>query len=466
MVQVKIKMEKDFLIMINIFLGKNGEFSGKIKYTLDNNEEYEVYRNFSKKNPSIYDSLGNDISKNYKIDKTYGNMFFEEQTKTSEELFNMAMVINQKEVELDGKRQNVLIQKASNIMATGEDDVSYSKIISKINKRQAEEIGTDKSPTKPLYNFKKNIEELTNKKKEIEEILPLQYGIEEEKEGLKAKLNDAEKELEVMQEMQVMQNQMKIEEEKLKISSEQIEELKNKADIEKEKLDNTEIEEIDKKTSKTLYITPLLLTIIAIILYILNQKIISLITFAVDVVSIIAIFTLKLKENKQNKKNIEEKDIETNSIRRKIEELENEISEKEEIVRVKKQEIEAKEKEIKENINNRFLGVQDIDNILKENIDANNIIEQQRFINELRLNLAELDMQKEKILIDVENISVIEEKLENQKEELEKLINYNKAINIAKEAIEKAYIQMKENITPTFTVNLSNTIKNITKRKI
>lgn len=452
--------------MISILLGTNGEFSGKIKYELDNNEEYEVYRNFSKKNPSLYDKLGNDISKNYKVDKTYGNMFFEEQTKTSEELFNMAMVINQKEVELDEKKQNVLIQKASNILATGEDDVSYSKIIAKLNKRQAEEIGTDKSPTKPLYNFKKSIEELTNRKKEIQEILPLQYEIEEKKEGLKAKLNDTEKELKVMQEMQVIQNQMKIEEEKVKISLEQIEELKSKVNTEKEKLDNIKITKKEKKISKALYIIPLLLTIVSIILLILNQKIISLITFAVDVVSLIAIFTLKLKENKQNKKNIEEKDIERNSIRRKIEELENEISEKEQIIGIKEQEIKAKEEEAKENIKNRFLGVQDIDSILKGNIDANNIIEQQKFINELKLNLAELDMQKEKILKDAENISVIEEKLENQKEELEKLINYNKAINIAKEEIERAYIKMKENITPTFTVNLSNTIKNITKRKI
>ena len=31
------------------------EFSGKIKYTLDNGKNYEVFREFSKKNPKIYD---------------------------------------------------------------------------------------------------------------------------------------------------------------------------------------------------------------------------------------------------------------------------------------------------------------------------------------------------------------------------------------------------------------------------
>ena len=49
--------------MISICLGKNGEFSGKISYELDNKKELEVYRNFTKKNPQIFDKEANDISK-------------------------------------------------------------------------------------------------------------------------------------------------------------------------------------------------------------------------------------------------------------------------------------------------------------------------------------------------------------------------------------------------------------------
>lgn len=108
------------------------EFSGKINYELDNGEEIEVYRNFTKKNPQIFDKNANDISKNFTIDKTNGNKFFYEQTGVDEELFNMSMVIHQQEVILDNKSQNTLIQKASNIMLTGEDDVSYNKILRKV----------------------------------------------------------------------------------------------------------------------------------------------------------------------------------------------------------------------------------------------------------------------------------------------------------------------------------------------
>lgn len=109
-----------------------GEFSGKISYELDSGEEFEVYRNFTKKNPQIFDKNANDISKNFMIDKTEGNKFFFEQTKVDEELFNMVMVIHQQEVRLDSKSQNTLIQKASNIMLTGEDNVSYQKVLRKI----------------------------------------------------------------------------------------------------------------------------------------------------------------------------------------------------------------------------------------------------------------------------------------------------------------------------------------------
>lgn len=91
-----------------------------------------MYRNFNKKNPQIFDKNANEISKEFEIDKTEGNKFFYEQTKVDEELFNMSMVIHQQEVALDQKSKGTLIQKVSNIMLTGEDSVSYKKILRKI----------------------------------------------------------------------------------------------------------------------------------------------------------------------------------------------------------------------------------------------------------------------------------------------------------------------------------------------
>ena len=58
----------------------NDVFSGKIKYTLDNSESFEVYREFKKKNPIIYNEKQEDISNKFQMDKTKGIDFFAEQT--------------------------------------------------------------------------------------------------------------------------------------------------------------------------------------------------------------------------------------------------------------------------------------------------------------------------------------------------------------------------------------------------
>ena len=114
---------------------EDGEFSGKVLYELDNKKEFEVYRNFTKKNPQIFDKNANDVSKEFTIDKSEGNKFFYEQTKGDEELFNMVVVVHQQEVKLEPKLQNTLIQKASNIMLTGEDNISYQKVLRKIEQK-------------------------------------------------------------------------------------------------------------------------------------------------------------------------------------------------------------------------------------------------------------------------------------------------------------------------------------------
>ena len=53
-----------------------GEFSGKIAYELDNGENFEVYRNFTKRQPQIFDKNARDISKEFTNDKNYGNKYF------------------------------------------------------------------------------------------------------------------------------------------------------------------------------------------------------------------------------------------------------------------------------------------------------------------------------------------------------------------------------------------------------
>ena len=69
-----------------------------------------------------------------------------DQTGVEEELFTKTIVSMQNEVKLEEKEQGSLLQKLSNLVTTGEDSVSYQKIMNKLNKRQLEEIGTRKKP--------------------------------------------------------------------------------------------------------------------------------------------------------------------------------------------------------------------------------------------------------------------------------------------------------------------------------
>lgn len=76
------------------------EFSGKIEYELDNKEQYEIYRDFKKKNPQIFNGKMEDVSKEFNIDKNKGNLFFYDQTNIDEELFLSTLVVNQTETKL------------------------------------------------------------------------------------------------------------------------------------------------------------------------------------------------------------------------------------------------------------------------------------------------------------------------------------------------------------------------------
>ena len=90
------------------------EFSGKITYTLDNEKSFEVYREFKKKNPKIFNENLEDISSSFKNDKTKGIEFFEEQTLIDEETFVSTSVIEQEETKLSKTSQANIIQRIGN----------------------------------------------------------------------------------------------------------------------------------------------------------------------------------------------------------------------------------------------------------------------------------------------------------------------------------------------------------------
>lgn len=63
------------------------DFSGKLEYELDNQEKYEIFRDFRKKNPKIFNEKMEDISKEFNIDKSKGNEFFMNKQKWMKRYF-------------------------------------------------------------------------------------------------------------------------------------------------------------------------------------------------------------------------------------------------------------------------------------------------------------------------------------------------------------------------------------------
>ena len=179
------------------------EFSGKINYTLDNGNKYEVFREFSKKNPKIYNSNLEEISKQYNIDKNKGNQFFYDQTKIDETLFLSTNIVEQNESVLDSNSQNLLTQKIANILSSGEDNVSYKKVMEKLSKKLIEEVGTERTVGRPINEVTEKIKEIKLKKEELNNCSSINEEIKENKKYILEEIKNIENEINLNKDIKI-----------------------------------------------------------------------------------------------------------------------------------------------------------------------------------------------------------------------------------------------------------------------
>ena len=161
-------------------------------------------------------------------------------------MFLATSVAMQQEVKIGKNEQNILIQKISNLLETGEDNISYKKAVDKLNKMQLDKIGTERSREKPINIIKKNIYNIEEKINELKKYENIQYEIEDEKNSLKNNLKEKEIKNELLKEIKINNEKNNLENEKIKIKEKIVEENKNKINIIKnnlEKINNKIIEE-------------------------------------------------------------------------------------------------------------------------------------------------------------------------------------------------------------------------------
>ena len=426
----------------------NEEFSGKINYVLDNKNEYEVYREFKKKNPKIFNSNLEDISKDFNIDKTKGNQFFYDQTGLDEATFTTSVITKQGEVKLDDKSQNNIIQKISNILGTGEDTNSYSKIISKLKKKLNDEVGTSNTKEKPINTVEKRINELSIEKEKLEAYQSEQFEIEEEIRKIKLDIVDNKERLETLKTANIKLETIKSEEGKINVLKKlnedtklEIEQLKNES---KEKINSLKTNKITLRDKIIIFI---LIIISAIMFIFLRNKYIAILP---TLISILYITFIAIKINR-NKSELKE---EKRKYKDKINNANSKAKAQIEEIKTIENDYNQKSNEIYKQYN------------IKENED---VIQE---INSLQSKINEKTLKLHTTEIDYNNINPKLEKLINIEEELESLLNDRKdlkqksyEIKKAIETLEMAYKKMKEEITPKFTEKLSDTIKNVSNNK-
>ena len=470
------------------------EYSGKLTYELDNGNNYEIYREFNRKNPKIFNENGEDISKEFNIDKNKGSEFFFEQTQISEEMFLATSIAMQQEVKIEKGSQNILIQKISNLVDTGEDNISYKKAVEKINKIQLDKVGTGRSREKPINIIEKNIEKNQQKINELKKYENIEYEIEEEKNKITINLEKNEIKNNLLKEIKILKEKNNLENEKIKIKEKILEENKNKINEIKNKIEKINKKYLEEKNNKNnseekyeknklnkklkiIFILLILINILWIIFIpkIIENKIIKYI-FLLTVPTFL-IFSVFLKNKLKNKiKNIEKnKNENLEKIKLEIINLENE----EKIYKNNLEQIinEINNIKIENNNKNNFeenklinkyeknIEKYEINNLLRtENINEKiYLLENQ--INNSKLEINKLELKKENIGPELEKLASIEEELFSFKEQYKNLQKTNESIELVKQLLAKAYENMKNNVSPVFTKKLSSNISKITKGK-
>lgn len=465
------------------------EFSGKLKYELDNGKVYEVFRDFKKKNPKIFNENMEDISNQFSTDKTSGIQFFSEQTGVGEELFLSTFVSNQQEIRLQKNEQNILIQKISNLVGTGEDNVSYKMAIDRINRRQLEEIGTMRTREKPINILERRIMELEQEKQNLQKYEIMQYEVEEKENEIIKDIDNLENQTKFLNELKTLFENENIEKEKIElkqnIKKQNIEKIKQiDAQIDELQLENKDInklvEEKNNKKNKANNIgkKTFMLFIIIILLNILQMVYLksNIAKYTILGISIIIflILTFRLLKKKKNiKKNLQkEQEIKKKYeiFQEKIKLLQNEIQ----ILEKNNQEIENEiiknRQEIEQNTlykKNQILKSYPelkITDIPEKDIQIKMQTTQDEIANK-KIVLHTLEIDKNNIIPNIEKLAKVEEQYANyieQKKELEKL---NTSMLLAKEILQNCYEEMKHTITPKFTDNLSKNISQITNNK-
>lgn len=437
-------------------------FSGKISYELDNGENYEVFRDFKKKNPVIYDNNKQDISLSFPVDKIKGIDYISSQINLDEDTFKNTVVIGQNDIKIGKSAQNGIIQKISNIVSAGDENISFMKSLDKINKSQIESVGTDRTKEKPINVVNDKIDKLKKSKEKIENYKDFLSENDTNVKIIEEKIEGEELKL-------LLYRIIKDNNQKSKIKKGEIDAITNIRDEDIEKINELD-DKIDKgakadlrnkKKSVVLPIMLILLFVIAsIVLFVLKVNIIIPISLiALSGATLIADIISRTIFNKNKKKKLKELEELEKDIEKEISILKGNIKARQTEIDKKQEEIKEAENEINRIVMNDFEDKLDSDFIenafeLNDDVLESNINEKNDIINNLKIEKGAKQGQKELMLKEIGDLSKVQEQLDRLEEEKESLKSLNNSYNIAKEGLQNAYENIRNSLSPLFTDKL------------
>lgn len=467
------------------------DFSGSVKYTLDNNLKYEVFRNFKKKNPVIYDENKNDISKLFKSTKN-GIDFLEEQTGIDKVTFQNSGISYQKLVVLDEKEKSQMVQKMTNLVSTGEENISYNNLLKKLSNRQIEEIGTSRTKKRPINDIEEALLKLEKEKQEI-------YNTREKKNKIILDRKEVQNEFSEIDIKREFINEVKeyyLEAGVNKDSNVNIySEIKQKQDrifdLKQEKIDTITKESPFEKSKGRNGIFTGIFIILGVILGILTlihygviegyKEQFDILTYKgtsyylhaglllILIYLLVVTFSYLFAKNKIDKEMAEAEENnrliekEVFGLRKEIMLLEKEMEKEQEVIAdSNKVYVENIKRKYKEKLSDKY-----ITEVLNKK-PGELAIESKKIENKYQniiFKLSAIDAEKNIMEKTVFKLSEITEKIEKLQEEKEELLNYNKAFDITKELLIKSYDELKDNIGPMFNDRLSYIASKITENK-
>ena len=180
----------------------------------------------------------------------------------------------------------------------------------------------------------------------------------------------------------------------------------------------------------------------------------KIILYTIQVVKKFPLIKLQKEDNKYQKIESEIEILKENREKQKREALEKEA--------ILDQEIDKENRELIEKYS-EYLTMDFMEDALSMDIYEieRNIDQKENRINTIRFKIQNLENDTKHVNEKIENLAKIEESLQSAEEEKTELLSLAKSYNIAKECMEKAYEQMKNNISPRFTQNLCDIISKV-----